>query len=225
MIKDQTVLEKAKIMTPKQRKKWSFQAEEKTFSTPKIPCEIRKIRLDGYKNIYDWDLGNKNLWGTESLMGDWAGEHLIIAKDFYPSEYIDLRKSISPETAYHHAPIQTNTKLINFLTYHEVFDTKKENISNNFMYISICFLIKLGSEPSTKICNTALYESKPAVQFTIDNMPNLKKIITLGDHARDGFNNNGLKNRYEEKYKIYNLKHPRWGSNEHHIQAWANVFR
>jgi hypothetical protein len=43
------------------------------FSTPIIPEEIRAIRHPAYKNIFEYELGNENLWGTETLFGDWAG--------------------------------------------------------------------------------------------------------------------------------------------------------
>src|SRR5262245_33269686 len=53
------------------------------FSTPYIPEEIRAIRHPDYKNIFEYELRNENLWGTETLFGDWSGHTLIVAKDFY----------------------------------------------------------------------------------------------------------------------------------------------
>jgi len=52
------------------------------FNTPEVPEAIRKLRHPAYKNIYEFGLGNQNLWGTETLLGDWAGKYLLIAKDF-----------------------------------------------------------------------------------------------------------------------------------------------
>ena len=44
-----------------------------SFKTPIVPSEIRQIRHPQYKNIYEYELGNQNLWGTETLLGDWGG--------------------------------------------------------------------------------------------------------------------------------------------------------
>jgi hypothetical protein len=68
------------------------------FSTPIIPEEIRAIRHPAYKNIFEYELGNENLWGTETLFGDWAGHTLIVAKDFYPAELIeqDIQAGVAP---------------------------------------------------------------------------------------------------------------------------------
>ena len=57
--------------------------------TPVIPDWIRNLEHPGYKNIFSYNLGNMNLWGTETFLGDWNGRFLLVAKDYYPSSSID----------------------------------------------------------------------------------------------------------------------------------------
>jgi len=54
------------------------------FKTPPIPEWIKTLDTPGYTNIYNLTLGNENLFGTETLLGDWDGPVLVVAKDFAP---------------------------------------------------------------------------------------------------------------------------------------------
>ncbi len=55
---------------------------EFTFKIPAVPEKIKNIRLDGYKNVFEYesnpfpDPSHPNLWGTETLFGDWDGRLL-----------------------------------------------------------------------------------------------------------------------------------------------------
>ena len=78
------------------------------FTTPPIPNWIKALRVPGYRNIYEYELGQQNLHGTEMLFGDWSGELLLLAKDFAPSEYVENRirahDPMPPNRIMHEAP-------------------------------------------------------------------------------------------------------------------------
>jgi hypothetical protein len=90
-----------------------------TFKTPEIPDWVREINHACYKNIFSYDLGNSNLWGTETLLGDWDGEYLLIAKDFYPARYIDDAVAAGVKSPYRHGDDKhsTNEDLASFWGY------------------------------------------------------------------------------------------------------------
>jgi hypothetical protein len=143
------------------------------FKTPQIPREFRRISVPGYINIFDLGLRNKNLWGTETFLGDWDGEYLLVAKDFYPSAYIDLQREAGERWPYRHHPgIRTNTNLENILVRDfKVIDTDAsgaiENTTCNFLYISACFLLRADNQVSNALPFGGLEASAPVVLWTI----------------------------------------------------------
>ena len=62
------------------------------FKTPPIPDWIKALDTPGYTNIFGLNLGNENLSGTETLLGDWGGPVLVVAKDFAPLEEVERVK-------------------------------------------------------------------------------------------------------------------------------------
>ena len=52
---------------------------------------MRTLEHSGYRNIFSFELGNYNLFGTETLCGDWDGDLLIVAQDFAPASFIPAR--------------------------------------------------------------------------------------------------------------------------------------
>jgi len=78
---------------------------KEAFKTPEIPDWIRDIKYPQYRNIYSYNLGNENLWGTETLLGDWNnGEFLLVAKDFYPTAHIENGIKAGVDNPYRHKP-------------------------------------------------------------------------------------------------------------------------
>lgn len=91
-------------------------AEPVVFKTPAIPPWVHKLSHPLYRNISSFRLGNRHLWGTETLLGDWDGEYLLIAKDFYPAQYIDERLEVGDPNPYSHNPkAPTNKNLLKTL--------------------------------------------------------------------------------------------------------------
>lgn len=156
------------------------------FSTPHIPDEIRRIRHPAYKNIYEYGLGNQNLWGTESLLGDWNGEYLLIAKDFYPSCYIDAAIDAGDQQPYRHKPTApTNRNLIKTLAHFNRFPPIPSNTTCGFLYTSACFLLRADGKKRGKLPDEAeaLRRSYPAIEFTINHLPNLRHAVLMGNEA------------------------------------------
>lgn len=156
------------------------------FNTPDVPDVIRRIRHPAYKNIYEYDLGNQNLWGTESLLGDWNGEYLLIAKDFYPSSYIDAAIEAGDQQPYQHKPsAPTNRNLIKTLAHFNRFSPIASNTTCGFLYTSACFLLRADGKKRGKLPDEAeaLGLSYQVLEFTIYHMPNLRHAVVMGGEA------------------------------------------
>ncbi len=148
------------------------------FSTPPIPEWIRTLRVDGYRNVYEYELGQRNLWGTETLFGDWRGSLLLLGKDFAPSSYVEQRIAAGEPAPYaHHPALATNRRLAALLPGDGV----------GVLFASACFLLRDDGEWTGPLPNVsaALRASRPVLEFTIEHMPNLRTIACLGRAAWD----------------------------------------
>lgn len=191
------------------------------FKTPAIPDFIKAIRHDGYKNIFEFDDGvfpksqEKNLWGTETLCGDWDGKLLIILKDFAPTGHFEDRHDVRPRYS-HTIDSQTNGNLVNFLSNanHALDKSGIKNTSCGILYISACFLLKCGNRLRTKISASALEKSWPVIKFTIANMPNLKDIALCGTHAFKSFERFGGAFREKRSEPLYRKEPIKWSPGE-----------
>ncbi|TPM27053.1 hypothetical protein [Mesorhizobium sp. B2-3-5] len=206
------------------------------FCTPPIPARFRSICSPGYVNIFKFGLGNKNLWGTETMFGDWNGEYLLVAKDFYPASYIRLLQAAGEKYPYRHHPgIHSNTKLMNIL--HRDFKILRidalgsdGNCSCNFLYISACFLLRddgviSGALPEGG--DAAMEASEPVVLWTMgkENMPNLKNIVAMGDDAKRALERGPIAEMIRRrKLRHFTVPHPSRGSLAKRTERWAPVF-
>lgn len=206
------------------------------FCTPPIPDRFRSISSPGYVNVFEFGLGNKNLWGTETMFGDWNGEYLLVAKDFYPASYIRLLQAAGEKYPYRHHPgIPTNTKLMNIL--HRDFNTLRidplgwyDHRSCNFLYISACFLLRDDGWTSGALPeggDAAMKASEPVVLWTMskENMPNLKTIVAMGDDAKAALGRAPIAEMIRRrKLRCFTVPHPSRGSIEIRTERWARVF-
>jgi hypothetical protein len=182
------------------------------FITPQIPEWIKGIRHPGYKNIFEFSLGNRNLWGTETLLGDWNGKFLFIAKDFYPAAYIRSGIENSVPNPYRHKDgIPTNRNLLKTLKYFSFLGDTFENSTCNILYISACFLLRdddkiRGGLPDEEI---VLSKSAPVLKFTIDNMPNVESVVSMGAEALRALELPSLRSVIDKKgLQTFNVNHP-----------------
>ena len=139
-----------------------------------------------YRNIYEYGLDNQHLWGTETLLGDWDGHYLLIAKDFYPSSYIEEAIRNGEQQPYRHNPnAPTNRHLLKTLRHFKRYGDEASNTTCDFLYISACFLLRADGKKRGPLPNKAavLKLSEPVVEFTIRHMANLKCVVLMGKEA------------------------------------------
>lgn len=158
------------------------------FTTPKVPQEIKELRCDGYRNIFEYDATIKNLFGTETLFGDWSGDLLVVAKDWGP--YSVIEKLIQKEDLqpYRYEPsLPTNKRLVEILLEHKerVCIDGSSNISCGVLYVSACFFLRAGRKRSGPLLNKQEWMDKSNVVFgfVLGNMPKLTKIACLGEDS------------------------------------------
>jgi hypothetical protein len=212
----------------------------KNFKTPRIPKWIRGLHCDGYRNIFELGLRNRNLFGTETLFGDWNGPLLIVAKDFAPAASIWRRaERLPPHRVYHHhdgssdyeiGGAKTNRQLVRF-AFRPVTDSElqtllrgERNLDCGALYISASFLLKDVDDYSAGLPGWApgrgaFEQSKEVLHFVLDNMPKLKAIACLGRDAEklvEYAETGNLVFRY--------IPHPSRGSNESHYKGWDDLF-
>lgn len=195
--------------------------------TPPIPQWISELSHPAYENIYSFDLGQPNLWGTETLLGDWGGRFLLVAQDFYPSSWIKERLHL-PNPYSHNPNAPTNRNLLKTLKSFEMLGESSAPESCNFLYISACFLMRADGRKRGPLPNASevLSISAPVVSFTMDNMPNLSSIVLMGSKAAAAFRISGNSERIQSrKLKIFKVNHPACAMrDEDRLAQWRPVF-
>lgn len=212
-----------------------------------IPDWIKKLRADGYLNIFEICQPD-TLYGTEHLCGDWAGQLLIVAKDFAPAdEVLRLTKlGLPPELVYRHndgdgrfkTGLRTNRRLMKLLFGPHATVQGERAASCGALYVSACFLLKQGTT-SSKLENWASGSdtrkaSRQVLEHTIAVMPNLRAIACLGGDALQllgeiyGFDTpsrvtDAIGRRFGRSIPVYFAPHPSRGSNEAHEMAWRFI--
>jgi hypothetical protein len=183
-----------------------------TFKTPSIPRWIQDKRHPQYRNIFEYQLGNSNLWGTETLLGDWDGEYLLVAKDFYPTQYIQEGIEAGLPNPYRHKPgIPTNSNLVKTLQHFGRLAPDTQNIDCDFLYVSACFLLrddglKRGPLPDEA---RALSLSAPVLLFTMERMRNLRCVVAMGSSAACAVRISKLDDTIKARgLSFFEVKHP-----------------
>jgi hypothetical protein len=72
-------------------------------STPNLPQWIRDFSHPGYTNVHSILPGCRRLYGTETLLGDWNAETLLLAKDAAPTHVIKALARKEGDDAWRHA--------------------------------------------------------------------------------------------------------------------------
>jgi uracil-DNA glycosylase len=164
------------------------------FKTPAIPDWIRQLASPtNYKNPFQMGIEGPNLFGTETLCGDWDGDLLLVAQDFELASNVEsVIREFGPNAAWRHNDgdsrysmgYMTNVAICQHLTGigRCVGIKGEEAISCRTLYVNVCFFLKIKKEkPSVD----AIEKSMPVLEYVIDNMPNLKTIACLGKPAFD----------------------------------------
>jgi hypothetical protein len=214
----------------------SAKAAHGGFKTPEIPRSIREMKAVPYVNIFELNLGNKNLYGTETLLGDWDGPLLVVAKDFAPADEVRgvAARTGNRQLAYRHndgdgrynTGWRTNTRLVKFIygeSGRQLIDGSA-NTTCGALYISACFFLKPGASTSSSLDGWApgravFDQSVEVLRFVVHHMPNLRGIACLGGDAEKL-----VSVAYPTpsgKTKVQRLAHPRVGSDQEQNEEWA----
>ena len=200
------------------------------FKSPRIPKWIRDLSHPDYRNIFSYGLGNTHLWGTETFLGDWDGQFLLLAKDFYPASYIDSHIRAGDKNPYRHDPkIPTNRNLRKILQHFGKHDDTTPNTDCGFLFASVCFLLRDDGLVRAPLpdARKVLGLSAPVIQFTIEKMPNLKHVILMGNDARMAFRITDFgKDFSRRKIRVSDVSHPsaRMPDVDRYAE-WRRVFR
>lgn len=165
--------------------------------TPPLPDWIAKLGLAGYRNVFDYakvgvqpfvDPKRPNLWGTETLAGDWDGRLLVVFKDFAETAFLENRND--GRALYSHAPeFATNRNLCALLAGagHPIDLQGLGAAECGLLYASASFLLRDSTARSAPLCQDALRLSWPVLEFTLSQMPQLTDIALCGVEAFESF--------------------------------------
>lgn len=173
-------------------------------NSPDIDNYIRRQTHPGYVNIFRYRAGKgreifpdplrPNLWGTETLGGDWNGRLLIVLKEFAPLH--DLLERTDGRPLYSHRPdFKTNNNLVGLLREAANVRLNINSLVNRdcgLLIASASFLLPIGSKRSgSTVPDVVLAKSWPALEFTIQYMRSLTDIALCGVEAFRTFEANG----------------------------------
>jgi hypothetical protein len=87
--------------------------ERGVLSTPPLPNWITNAEVRGYVAAHRVVAGERRLYGTETLFGDWGGEVLLLAKDWGPARILRERVARGEADAWRHDPaMRANRRLV-----------------------------------------------------------------------------------------------------------------
>jgi len=154
--------------------------------TPPLPSWIRNAHVDGYVNVYRLCPGETRLYGTESLYGDWGGQVLALAQDFYPSSWVEERLAAGFDRPYSHNPrAQTNVRLAKLT---EGIRTGDHPEGCDILFGSaLACLLRTDGKKRASLPNKreALRFGARTLEFVVERMPNLRAVVCLGRPAWD----------------------------------------
>lgn len=201
-------------------------------NTPSLPEWLRSTRVDGYRNVYELLPSESKLFGTESLFGDWNSRILVLAKDFYPSTYVQQRLR-TPDIAHRHNPkAPTNKRLIRYVG--DLRESTDPTTCGILYGSALASLLRDDGKKSGKLPNleSAMDFGAKAVRFAVDHMPRLGFIVAMGQEAwlaTQRIFGHGESWPYAQEcidpihtgsYKLIATRHPSRGRHFDHEQRW-----
>ena len=159
-------------------------------SAKKFGIDFEDINLEGYRNINELYKQHNQLHACETLFGDWDAEVLLLAQDAANYSSLKKLKQTDNQNPFRHNPKNnTNINLYNLLSSLRQFDMGDFNTPNNrncgLYYANAIWLLKDSENMSGAIINPkAAYEvNKCIFEATLNNLPNLKMILSIGKHS------------------------------------------
>ena len=158
--------------------------------TRKFGKEFKKIELAGYRNINELYEQESQLHACETLFGDWNAEVLVLAQDAANFSTLKILMNEDNKNPFRHSPTnKTNINLYSVLSSLNLFDIGEFINPNNrncgLYYANAIWLLKESDSMSGAITNQkdAYKVSECTFEATLNNLPNLKLILTLGKHS------------------------------------------
>lgn len=156
--------------------------------TKKFGNEFKHVELDGYRNINELYEQDSQLHACETLFGDWNAEVMVLAQDAANFNTLKKLKDEDNKNPFRHNPTnKTNKNLYEVLSSLKRFNLGEYRNPNNrncgLYYANAIWLLKDSSDMSGAITNRQVaYERNYEVFLaTLNNLPNLKLILTLGE--------------------------------------------
>ena len=159
-------------------------------TTKKYGIDFEHLNLEGYRNINELYKQDSQLHACETLFGDWNAEVMILAQD--AANFNTLKKLIDADNKnpFRHSPTNnTNKNLYSILFSLNRFNMgefcKPNNRNCGLYYANAIWLLKESDSMSGAITNQkdAYKVSECTFEATLNNLPNLKLILTLGKHS------------------------------------------
>lgn len=156
----------------------------------KIGKDFAYIKLAGYKNINELFVQDSQLHACETLFGDWDSEVMILAQD--AANFFTLKSLYEKDNSnpfHHDYKNRTNVNLFELMLSLSRFNLSDYRIPNNrscgLYYANAIWMLKDSKTMSGPITNkeSAYKESAVIFKATLENLPKLKLIITLGQHS------------------------------------------
>jgi len=155
-------------------------------TTPEIPERIQSFTYPGYTNVFQLLPGCPRLYCTETLLGDWNGATLLLAKDAAPTSLIRARAKREGVGAWRHSDrsrgdrggCRTNEQVKRFAS--KLPDTQLYGSATANMLCD-----KQGMSRSLPgLRSGPLHDYLAGVlSWVFNNMPNLRAVACLGQDA------------------------------------------
>lgn len=154
-------------------------------STPPLPDWIRGFTHPGYTNIFEMRPTETKLFCTETLLGDWGGSVLLLAKDAAPVHVIQDRVDSGEVDPWRHG--EKGRDPMGWRT-NERTQELADCLPGSKLYGSaLAHMMKNDEETSSALRD---FNRGPlrdhlerVLRFVVDAMPNLRSIVCMGNEA------------------------------------------
>lgn len=155
----------------------------------KSAADFGDLKANGYRNINELLTVTDRLHPGETLFGSYTAEVLLLAQDAAHFDKMQTRRKDEFDVdAYSHGPkVPTNRMLFDCLKSYSDADIncRKPNRKGNLFYANAIWLLKTGDNMQSTLTNRdeVLKVSRQVLEATVDGLPHLKLIVTLGKLA------------------------------------------
>lgn len=172
-------------------------AQRQAGSTPALPSWIVEAHVRGYVTADRWLTGERRLFGSETLWGDWNGRVLVLAKDWGPSRLLRARIDAGEPQPWRHEPrMLTNRRLVRLGALAGIYaaeegldgvGVQRERECGALYGSALANLLREDGRVSGALPNrgAALEYGVEVLRFVRAHMPALEVVMCLGGEARE----------------------------------------